>query len=482
MRALLIYYLTRHFLYSDNDAYLIYGTYTALVYLTPVIGGILADRYLGSRKVVVLGGLMLVAGHFGMAFEGDDAVAAAQGDTHRDPVLLAAFYLSLSLIAVGAGFLKTNISALVGKLYAPDDPRRDSGFTYAYMGANIGSALAPLPCGWLGETYGWRYGFGLAGVGMLVGLVVFLRGQKYLGGHGEPPEPVRLRHRPAAGLTLETWLYLGAIPIVIAAWSALMHPQVVGMALALIGLLSAAYVLWFAFRRCGPTERDHLLVCGVLILFTIGFWAFYEQTGSSLALFAGRVVDRSIGAGEIPASTLQALPPLFVIAGAPLFGLLWTALSRRGRDPSTPVKFVFGLSALALAFFVLAAGAWLVPSGQKVPLIWLILNFLLLVVGEMCLGPVGMAMVTRLSPPRIVGLMMGLFYLAYAASSYLAGQLAQLTSLATVGGAAASLNQVTQHYAQVYSLFGLAAAMVALILLALSPHLTRQISDRQWRL
>ncbi len=213
MRALLIFYLTKHFLFSDTQSYAIYGAYTALVYLTPVLGGILADRYLGSRKAVTLGAILLVCGHFGMAFEGPPAVASVGEDgsetVARHPVFTQIFYFSLALIICGVGYLKANISTIVGALYEQGDPRRDGGFTIFYMGINIGAFTAAIVCGWLGETYGWAYGFGLAGLGMLAGLVIFLRGQHLLGNVADPPDQRALERPTAIGLSLENTIYAG---------------------------------------------------------------------------------------------------------------------------------------------------------------------------------------------------------------------------------------------------------------------------------
>jgi POT family proton-dependent oligopeptide transporter len=445
-----------------------------MVYMTPVIGGVLADRYLGARKAVTLGALLLVLGHFGMTIEGPAAMAGSSTDGPSG-FYINAFFLSLALITTGVGFLKTSTSTLVGALYAPGDPRRDAGFTIYYMGINIGAAAAPLLCGWLGQTYGWRYGFGAAGVGMLVGLVGFLYGQRWLMGRAEPPPSARLRERTPLGVRRETALYAAALLVVGALWFILTHRQVVGPMLSAFGVIVALFILYYAFARCTPIERDRLLVCGVLILFTIGFWAFYEQMGSSLNLFADRLVNRVVFGYEIKASMLQALPSIFVILFAPLFSALWIALGRRGREPETPVKFVMAIASCSLAFLVLALGSHLVPPGGKVPLMWFALNFLFLTTGELCLSPVGMSMVTRLAPERIVGLMMGVFFLAYSGSSFIAGLIAQLTSAHTVDGALADPATALATYAAVYTRLGLIALAVAAVLAALAPTLRRRM-------
>jgi POT family proton-dependent oligopeptide transporter len=478
MRALLVFYLTQHFLYTDNESFLIYGAYTALVYLMPIFGGIFADQYLGSRKAVTLGAVLLVCGHLGLAFEGPQAMQQISNgvtEIQRNPLFINSFFLSLALIVTGVGFLKTNISTLVGQLYQPDDPRRDSGFTIFYMGINIGGAVAPLLTGWVAFRYGWSWGFGLAGVGMLVGLLGFLRGQKMLLGHAEPPSPARLRQRVLPGVSVEWLIYGSSLLLVAAAWFLLQHQQLVGQLLALVGIGVASIICWYGLARCDRKERDRLLVISVLIMFSVGFWAFYEQMGSSLALFADRMVDRNVFGQEIPATTLQSLPAIFVILLAPLYSSLWLFLSRRGLEPGTPLKFSLALGLLALAFLSLTLGIHLTPAGQPVALFWFVLNFLFLVMGELCLAPVGMSMVTRLSPPRIVAMMMGVFMLAISASSFISGLIAQMTSSHGLAGELPNQQAALANYQQVYLQLGVYALAVAALLLALNPWLRRRM-------
>jgi POT family proton-dependent oligopeptide transporter len=477
MRALLVFYLTQHWLYSDDEAFLIYGAYTALVYLMPVFGGIIADQYLGSRKAVTFGAILLVCGHLGLAFEGPPAMAAVKmgAEASRHPLFLNGFFLSLALIVTGVGFLKTNISALVGLLYASDDPRRDSGFTIFYMGINIGGAAAPLLTGWLAFKYGWAWGFGLAGIGMLLGLLGFLKGQKYLLGHAEPPEVGKLDRKVLPGIRLEWLIYAASLLLVLGAWFLLQHPRLVGHMLALVGCVVAAGIIAYAFARCDRIERDRLLVVTVLVLFTLGFWAFYEQMGSSLALFADRMVDRVVLGYEIPAASLLSLPSIYVILLAPFFSLLWATLARRGFEPQAPLKFTLAITLLAMAFLSLALGIGLTPAGKPVALGWFALNFLLLVMGELCLAPVGMSMITRLAPRRIVALMMGVFLLAYSASSFISSQIARLTSIDPGVGEQANPSLVLANYQSVYQQLGLYALAVATLLLMLSPMLKRRM-------
>lgn len=479
MRALLIYYLTQHFLFSDSRSYAIYGAYTALAWGLPVIGGILADRYLGSRKAVTVGALLLSAGHLLMAIEGPPAMERiVQGETAviRDPAYVNFFFLSLALIVSGVGFLKTNISTLVGALYRRDDPRRDAGFTIFYLGINIGAAVSPLLCGWLGQTYGWKYGFGLAGIGMLAGLLLFLWGQRYLYGHAEPPDPAKLRERVFLGISREWLNYFGAGLMVLAAWQLLSNHEVVGAGLGLFGTVLAAGILYFSFFRCSAEERDRMLVVAVLIAFSIMFWSFYEQMGSSLNLYSDRLVNRSIFGREVQASQLQALPPIFVIVLAPLFSMLWTALGERRLNPNTPVKFSMGLVLIGAAFFMPVIGAELAGSGNKIELIWFALVFFLMVCGELCIAPIAMNMITRLCPKRVVGMMMGTFFLSLSIGSFVAGQLAKLTSLEE-GTDITDLGAAIEMYTSAFERFGYTAVGTGVLLYVLSPILHARMRD-----
>jgi proton-dependent oligopeptide transporter, POT family len=476
MRALLIFFLTQHFLFSDRQSYLIYGAYGAMVNMMAVVGGAVADRYLGARKAITLGAILLVLGHFGMIVEGPPASRAlvdGVASVVRDDFYLSIFYLSLASIITGVGFIKTNTATLVSSLYPPGDPRRDAGFTIYYMGVNIGGAVAPLLCGWIGQTYGWRYGFGLAGIGMLLGLAVFLRGQKHLHGLANPPPSARLQERIFAGLRRESLIYVGAVGLVFLVWLVMRRQQVIGMLLSTVGVVVGSFLLYYAFARCTREERQRLIACSVLIVFTLGFWAFYEQMGSSLSLFTDRYVDRRVLGHEIPASMFQGLGSLFVILLAPLFGLLWVALARRGREPSTAIKFSLAIAQLAAAFALLSFGTTQAGADGKVALGWLVLNFLLLVSGELCLVPVGISMVTRLAPQRIVGFMMGCFIFAYAASSFISGLIAQLTSVEPAAGGSVSAAAALDSYSALYSQLAVIALAIMLLLLMLAPWLRR---------
>ena len=409
MRALLILYLTKHWEFTDATSYLIYGAYTSLVYIMPVFGGMLADQILGSKKAVTYGAILLVFGHLGMTVESNEQI----------------FYLSLALIVSGVGFLKPNISTMVGSLYEEGDPRRDSGFTIFYMGINIGAFTATLLCGYLGEEIGWAYGFGAAGIGMLLGLFIFLWGQKYLEGLAEPPSNKYMTK--VNGISYENWAYISGVVMVLVTWFLVQNSQLVGQLLGGFGIIFIGAWLLYALLKCAPEERDRLIVVGILILFSLIFWALFEQAGSSLNILTDRGVDRVIFGWEVPASMFQSLNAGFIFTIAPLFALLWIALAKRNMEPSTPIKFSIGIVLVGLGFLALVYGMNS-SEGLQTGVIWIVLIYLLHTLGELCLSPVGLSSVTKLSPQRIVGFMMGMWFFASAAGNYVASLIAKGTA------------------------------------------------------
>jgi len=362
MKALLFLYLTKYHLFSDNASYDVIGAYGGLVYCIPVIGGLLADRYLGFRKAVVFGGVLLCLGHLGMAVEGHAATSEA-GIVVRDGAALTVFYTSLALIIMGVGFLKPNISTIVGRLYTQDDPRRDSGFSLFYAGINLGALFASLVCGYLGETYGWRYGFGAAGIGMILGLGMFLWGQKYLHGHAEPRDPAVLRQRTRIGLRRESSIYLGAVlGIPAVAWlmwavanGRFALPGDISLALALMLLVFVAvlvWFLWFILRQCSKIERDRMLVLMALIFLALVFFTLYEQTYGSWVAFTDRLMTKEL----FPSFVARAGTPVpWSIASlllAPGAFYLATRLGERHRESHLPRTLFASVAALVLALLI----------------------------------------------------------------------------------------------------------------------------------
>jgi POT family proton-dependent oligopeptide transporter len=478
MRALLTLYLTKHMLFGDETAALIYGSYTSLVYAVPVLGGLIADRYLGFRKAVTLGAILLVAGHFGMAFEGSPAtqVISDQGDlsVQRDPFYEQIFYFSLALIIVGVGFLKPNISTIVGRLYETEDPRRDSGFTIFYMGINVGAFVATLLCGYLGETYGWKYGFGLAGIGMLFGLATFQWGQPYLHGHAEPPDEERLAEKIIAGISRERLIYAGAILGVVVAWQAVQRTGELGLALSIFGAAIVAWLIWFSLAECDAVARDRVLVMLVRIIVSVLFWALFEQAGTSLTLFT----DRNVDMGSLfTASMFQAINPLFIFIFAPLFALLWVAMSRWGLEPTTPAKFGLGIVQVGLGFAVLVFGAAQAGEDGKVAVIWLVLMYLLHTTGELCLSPVGLSMITKLSVARVAGMMMGVWFLSASFAAYAAGLIAGETAIENHGEQEMDPLASLAVYTGVFEQLAMVALLFGIVVLACSPYLHRRMHN-----
>ncbi len=465
MKALLIFYLTKYHLFSDDSGNLLIGSYAALVYAVPVIGGFIADKYLGFRKAIIFGGIMLVLGHLGMAYEGNAATQSITGEITRDHTALQIFYFSLSLIILGVGFLKANISSLVGELYEVGDKRRDSGFTLFYMGINLGSFLATIICVWLGETYGWSYGFGAAGVGMFFGLLTFISGKRFLMGKGESNNPTFLE-RTSFGLKNEWLIYLGSILSTLIFWQMVQNHEVVSMALQVAGGISFLYIVYYAIVHLDGKAREQLIALTILIIFTIVFWALFEQAYTSMNLFADRILDRHIFGIEISAGQFLSFNALFIILLAPIFAWLWVKLGKY--NPNTAVKFAMALMLVGLGFGALVLGINVSGLG-KVPALWLVLAYFLHTCGELSLSPVGLSAVTKLSPAKIVGFMMGVWFLATASSEFIASVLANIASVDTSNGVAADLNVAKQSYLTLFEYLFYTGIAFGVILLALSP-------------
>jgi len=453
MKALLVLYLTKSLLFSDKAAYAIYGSYTALVYTTPVLGGLLADRLLGFRKAVVLGGVLMALGHFAMTVQN-----------------LQVFYFALALLICGNGFFKPNISSIVGRLYGPDDARRDSAFTIFYMGINLGGLLSPLACGYLGERYGWHWGFGLAGIGMLLGLSVFLRAQPLLAGLADPPPREAGQPATAFGLMLAAatrriggpsgWVYLGTVLAVGAAWQLVQHAAVVGTLLIAFGSLVLLGLLVYLFRLPDKVARQRLAMALILTLVSVVFWSFFEQTGTSMSLFTDRNVNS-----------------LFILLFAPVFSALWLYLARRRFEPNTPLKFGLGILQLGLGFLALYIGAAASRATGVVPMFWLVLGYFLHSTGELCLSPIGLSMITKLSPKGVTGIMMGTWFLASAFAQYAASLIAQLTGVKEGGALAGAPNprDTVMVYGSVFGSIGWIALGVGALVVLVSPLIARRM-------
>lgn len=466
MKALLVLYLVKYHLFADSNANLLMGAYAGLAYSLPFIGGMISDRYLGMRKSVMFGGIMLVIGHFLMAFEGEQASMIGDVIT-RDDSALAIFYLALSFIIIGVGFLKPNISTIVGKLYEDGDSRRDSGFTIFYMGINLGAFTATILCGWLGETYGWGYGFGLAGVGMLAGLISFARGQKHLMGHAEPHDPENLAKKVLGPISKEWLIYIISVASLAVVWFMVQREHVVHLTANVLLVVAIVGILGYAFTKVDKVARDRLIVLMVLITSTIVFWSLFEQASTSMTLFADRVVDREMFGFTILASQFQSLNALFIIIFAPLFAWLWMRLDKFNMNPNIPLKFTLALFFVAAGFGVMIIGAGMANAAGQVAAVWLVLMYFLHTTGELCLSPVGLSAVTKLSPKNIVGFSMGTWFLATGLSEILAAKIANIAAVDSAAAATMSVSDFLVKYTDLFWFMlklGMVAALVMLII------------------
>ena len=511
MRAILIFYLTQHWMFSDGKSNLIYGAYTSLVYITPVLGGYLADRYLGQRKAVLYGGLLLAIGHTLMAVEGDGGQA--------DPAINV-FWAALAFIIVGSGFLKANISVMVGQLYRLTDVRRDAAYTIFYMGINVGAAIGTILVAYLGQTIGWGYGFGLAGIGMLAGLVVFVLGKNVLNGAGEAAAPLTK--------SVEWGLYAVGIAAVAVIWGLIQFQDVIQTLLIFAGILllghvavQATFRIPYGSMQAAPKGRVNAMLAGLAImlllpvslslglgiakgpvvaglapagwiailgflmvlgtmaaekmtlehhardriyaiLFLISlnplFWGLFEQAGGSMNLFTDRFVDRS----GVPAGIFQSINPIYIILLAPIFAGLWQWLGTRGREPSAPAKFALALAQMGLANLVLVWGAEAYGVAAMTPVFLVFAYYAIATMAELCLSPVGLSAMNRLAPSFMASLIMGAWFYMTAVGNFVAGKIGEAT-----GGHDGQMTK--QGLLDIYELFGWIAIGVALFVLLLSP-------------
>lgn len=538
MRGLLIFYLTQHFLFERGEANIIYGAYIALVYVMTIVGGTLADRYLGQRKAVTFGALLLVAGHGMMAFEGagsqqiltyegaqyeltldgrgGDAIqmiesesgasaitfggeegariiqvsepgvvgspaeiplADASMETVQEPLYVNILFLSLALIIAGVGFLKANISTIVGELYGLQDTRRDSGFTLFYMGINLGAFLASLTIGVIGINWGWNYGFGLAGIGMLLGLLTFLMFQGWLEGKAEPPDAEKLKKKVFGPVNVEWACYLTGLGIVALSMFLVMNADLVGNILGPLGVLMFVVMVGYALFFTKGEERGQMLAAIYFVLAQIPFWSLFEQAGSSLNLFTADLVDRTIFGWSVPTPVFQGLNSGFIIIFAPILAWLWIALAKRRLNPSTPVKFALGVFMAGLGFYVLVLGIQATGVGALTPVIFVFLIYWIHTMGELMLSPVGLSAVTKLAPARVVGMTMGAWFLFSGLSNYLSGIIASRTGAETIAGQIIDPEAAKASYVEVYSNVGLMAMGIAVVMLLIAPIIKKMMGS-----
>lgn len=546
MRALLTLYLAQHFLFRDTVVNPLYGAYQSLVYLTPFFGGLIADKYLGHKKAVKVGAVLMSFGYALLCFGGDTAkpyfdyqgkhypVETVQSGTLKSKFVIAGdhkyevmptesggvdlngsdgtvlpatlakgdfkfdgerstFYvnlafLALSMVIVGNGFFKPNISTMVGQIYPKGDPRRDAGYTIFYMGINLGSTLSIILCPLVAQFFGWPAGFALAAIGMTIawGLIQFDGGR--LDGYGEV----------ASGTADRSLLiYLGMALAIPVAWFLMTNAMTTAESAASAASQGTGLAAWFGSLSLlgkfligffvtvvicipiyaavfGSKQEFHMMVVAVVLcVFNVVFWSLFEQAGSSLTLFAERNTQLNILGYHMPAGQTQSFNAIFIVTCAPLFSILWVWLAKRGLEPSTPVKFAIGLMLLGLGFLLLAFGSRFHDVDFRVPLFWLAAAYFLHSIGELCLSPVGLSMISKLSMTRLVGMMMGLWFFSTAMGQFGAGLIAGLASTETVGGEVLNPKLSLDTYSGVYHEFGLYTVAVGIVLFALSPLLKK---------
>lgn len=441
MRALLVLYLIQQLFQnletSKTVAYGIFAAYGSLVYASPFIGGLIADKFLGHRKAVIWGAIMMAIGHFLMAIENEMFL-----------------YLALSFLIVGNGFFKPNMPIILSGLYEENDPRRDGGFTIYYMSVNLGAFFSPILCGIVGETYGWHYGFTIAGIGMLAGLFIFLKFGHIIDYHeninAETGEKT-LEYRPLGGvpdkeslaqkfcgLSKEIWIYALCVISTFGISLLVKHYEIMSYVIFPLSLAILGFIFVIALRS-GKVERDRLFVILILLLFITLFWTFFEQAGSSLTLYASENVNRNFFGSVIPASLFQSVNPMFILIFASPLSILWMQLAQRKKEPSTPIKFAMGILLLSIGFLLLGLAPrflsfeTIVENNTMlkiaaVPAIFLVLSYMFQTLGELCLSPIGLSMVSRLAPPKIVGMVIGAWYLSSSLAFQVGGWIANLTT------------------------------------------------------
>ncbi|MCU0649771.1 MAG: peptide MFS transporter [Gemmatimonadaceae bacterium] len=467
MRALLVLYLVNELGWEKARATGLYGTYTMLVFLTPIVGGFLADRLIGTRRSLVLGGAIIAAGHFVLAFPG-----------------MTAFYAGLGLVIVGTGLFKPNVSTMVGQLYPANDTRRDAGFTFFYMGINLGAFLGPLVCGYLAASpqFGWHWGFAAAGVGMVLGLIAFVVWRdRLLPGIGLPtPRALASAGTESSGANMNPMHgIVGVLGGVALAWLVADGSPLALLVGAIIGGAFGA-----SFLGTVGEERMRVIALFIVAFFVVFFWAAYEQQGSSFALFFDRSTNRQMGSFEIPSAWSQSINPFFVLAFSPVMAWVWLRLGAMRREPSTSLKMVLGLALLGAGFMVLQVGGALADGGVKVSPAWLVVAIGLQSIGEVCVSPVGLSYVTKVAPAQFASLLMGVWFLSNAAANKVSGFLAGFTPLpgeapATPGtglvGWIQEMSATNKGFFTIFVISSFAAAALMFLCVPLLKRLTRTV-------
>ena len=458
MRGLLVLYLTKVFLFSDSKAYLLFGSFTALLWFTPVIGGYVADKILGFQRSLLIGAVAFIVGYGLLAFSNTNT-----------------FYLGLSLILVGNGFFKPNVASLMGSLYdGPKDPRREGGFTIYYMGINIGGLLAALFAGVIAAKFGWHAAFASASLGLMIGLITFLVGRKVLGQRGlATAEHLRLQ-KTFLGINYQNLVFAGIALLVVLGYGLLRGINATNLLLAVFGGVLVTLFIITSFKR-SKEERNRMLACLFLIIFSIVFWVLYQQAPMSVNLFTERNLDRHVFGFTIPTVSYQSLNPFFIIVCTPLMNWLWNRVNRSKILFPIALKFAIATALMGLGFLVLKwAADWFATAG-KISSWWMVLSYGLQSVGELALQPVGLAAMTALAPKNMVGLMLGMWFYASAVANALSGWIAQIANVPQ-----GDLNpmQSIHIYAHAFSQFGWWTIIIAGIGLLFVPMISRMMGER----
>jgi len=445
MRVLLTLYLVKSLMKGDAQAALIYGAYTGLVYAAPILGGRMADRFLGYKYAVILGGLLMAIGEF-LILGGNEQ----------------ALLIGMGALIIGNGYFKANISTIVGKLYKEGDARRDSGFTIFYIGINIGALLATTVVAFVGETYGFPYGFGLAGIGMLLGIFIFWSNRATFDRAPGVEIPESGKAKMLGPLNAVQTITIGSLFLIPLCYLLIMENYLLDyILLALFVYIS--YSLITAGAKEGEMWRDRMIALVIFMLINVTFWACFEQAGTSLTLFADRNVNREIFGWLMPASMTQFFNPAFIIIFGSLFSVMWIKLSKIGKNPSIPMKFALGILQLGLGFLITQVGLQFVNESFQVPLLTLVFLYLLHTTGELFLSPIGLSMVTKLAPQKISGTAMGAWFLSFAIANYVAGKIATLTG-GHEGGESLSAEAGLSKYIDVFTTIGLVLLGIAVII------------------
>lgn len=457
MRALLMLFMTSQMHFEDSKANLTYGAYQAFVYTMPVWGGWLADKLIGQRISIVWGGILMALGNFTLAIPSD-----------------IAFYIGLGMIVVGNGHFKPNISTMVGDLYDEHDERRDSAFSIFYMGINVGATLGGLLCGYVGQTINWHAGFGLAGVLMLIGLFVFQKGKHTLGDLGHPPVGSILNEKFKGIITYKNGVYLISILLIPLFAFLLINYKMINYIINPIGIIMLIYVIYYGFKE-GKVAFGRLMVALVLIFFSMLFWAFYEQGGGSLNLYADRNVDMNFMGIHLSSAALNnSINGAMVVIMSPIFGWLWIKLAKINANPNSLIKFGLGLIQLGIGFYMFVLGAQTAHDGM-VNLFWFAMGYFFMTTGELCLSPIGLSAITKLSPPKMVGLMMGMWFLASAFGQYMAGIIGTMMAIPpdSATGGKMSAVQSLPIYTGIFSQITIVSVASGIFLLLLYPLLRK---------